>query len=53
MSLFSDKKIAGLRYMTCQSLKNPLGQVNLCLFFKVTVLNLYVTIMKPEIKLII
>ena len=22
MSLFSDKKIAGLRYMTCQSLKN-------------------------------
>ena len=33
MSLFSDKKIAGLRYMTCQSLKNPLGQVNLCFFF--------------------
>ena len=29
MSLFSDKKIAGLRYMTCQSSKNPLGQVNL------------------------
>ena len=29
-SLFSDKKIAGLRYMTCQSLKNHLGQVNLC-----------------------
>ena len=53
MSLFSDKKIAGLRYMTCQSLKNPLGQVNLCFFFKVTVLNLYVTIMKLEIKLII
>ena len=50
MSLFSDKKIAGLRYMTCQSLKNPLGQVNLCFFFKVTVLNLNVTIMKPEIK---
>ena len=46
-------KIAGLRYMTCQPLKNPLGQVNLCFFFKVTVLNLYVTIMKPEIKLII
>ena len=34
MSLFSDKKIAGLRYMTCQSLKNPLGQVNLCFFFQ-------------------
>ena len=49
MSLFSDKKIAGLRYMTCQSLKNPLGQVNLCFFSKL----LYVTIMKPEIKLII
>ena len=53
MSLFSNKKIAGPRYMTCQSLKNLLGQVNLCFFFKVTVLNLYVTIMKPEIKLII
>ena len=53
MSLFSDKKIAGLRYTTCQSLKNPLGQVNLCVFFEVTALNLYVTIMKPEIKLII
>ena len=25
-----DKKVAGLRYMTCQSLKNHLGQVNLC-----------------------
>ena len=37
MSLFSDKKIAGLRYMTYQSLKNPLGQVNLRFFFKVTV----------------
>ena len=34
MSLFSDKKIAGLRYMTCQSLKNPLGQVNLCFYSK-------------------
>ena len=32
MSLFSDKKIAGLRYMTCQSMKNLLGQVNLCFF---------------------
>ena len=52
MSLFLDKKIAGLRYMTCQSLKNPLGQVNLC-FYSKFVLNLYVTIMKPEIKLII
>ena len=52
MSLFSDKKIAGLRYMTCQSLKNPLGQVNLC-FFSRLVLNLYVTVMKPEIKLMI
>ena len=30
MSLFSDKKIAGLRYIRCQSLKNALGQVNLC-----------------------
>ena len=49
MSLFSDKKIAGLRYMTCQSLKNPSGQVNLCFFSKL----LYVTIMKPAIKLII
>ena len=49
MSLFSDKKIAGLRYMTCQTLKNPLGQVNLCFFSKL----LYVTIMEPEIKLII
>ena len=49
MSLFSDKKISGLRYMTCQSLKNPLGQVNLCFFSKL----LYVTIKKPEIKLII
>ena len=37
MSLFSDKKIAWLRHMTCQSLKNPLGQVNLCFFSKVTV----------------
>ena len=27
MSLFSDKKIAGLKYMTCQSLKNPLGKL--------------------------
>ena len=43
MSLFSDKKIAGLRYMTCQSLKNPLEQVNLCFLSKL----LYVTIMKP------
>ena len=34
MYLFSDKKIAGLRCMTCQSLKNPLGQVNLCFFFQ-------------------
>ena len=33
MSLFSDKKIAGLKYMTCQSLKNPLGQVN-CAFIQ-------------------
>ena len=32
MSLFSDKKIAGPRYMTCQSLKNPLEQVNLCFY---------------------
>ena len=52
MSLFSDKKITGLRYMTSQSLKNPLGQVNLCFYSKL-LLNLYVTIMKPEIKLII
>ena len=29
MSLLSDKQIAGLRYMTCLLLKNPLGQVNL------------------------
>ena len=49
MSLFSDKRIAGLRHMTCQSLKNPLGQVNLYFFSKL----LYVTIMKAEIKLII
>ena len=38
--------------MTCQSLKNPLGQVNLS-FYSKFVLNLYVTIMRPEIKLII
>ena len=50
---FSDEKIAVLRYVTRQSLKNPLGQVNLCFFFKATVLNLYVTIIKLEIKLII
>ena len=28
------QKIAGLRFMTCQSLKNPLGQVNLCFYSK-------------------
>ena len=33
-ALFSDKRIAGQRYMTCQSLKNPLGQVNLCFLSK-------------------
>ena len=32
MSLFSNRKIAGPRYMTCQSLKNPLGQANLCFY---------------------
>ena len=52
MSSFSDKKIAGLRYMTCQSLKNPFEQVNLCFYSKL-LCYLYVTIMKPEIKLII
>ena len=40
--------------MTCQSLKNPLIETSYCVIFsKVTVLYLYVTIMKPEIKLII
>ena len=40
MSLFSDHKIVGLRYMTCSSIK--------CLWDK-----LHVIMMNPEIKLII
>ena len=46
-------KIAGLRYMTCSSMKHPLGQVKFVRLFKATVLNLYVIMMKPEIELII
>ena len=53
MSLFSDKKIAGLKYMTCLSMMNPLGQVTFVRLFKVTALNLHVIMMKPEIKPII
>ena len=53
MSLFSDKKIAGLRYMTCSSMKTLRDELNLCDYSKVTVLNLCVIIMKPEVKLII
>ena len=34
-------------------MKNPLGQVKVARLFKVTVLNLHVIMMKPEIKLII
>ena len=33
--------------------EEPFGTSEFVLLFKVTVLNLYVTIMKPEIKLII
>ena len=33
MSSFSDKKIAGLRYMTCQSLKNLWDKL-ICAFFQ-------------------
>ena len=50
MSLFSDKHIAGLRYMTCSSMKNPLKQVKFMRLFTVTLLNLHVIMMKPEIK---
>ena len=34
MSLLSDKKMAGLRHMTCSSVKNPLGQVKFMDLFK-------------------
>ena len=39
--------------MTCQSMKKPLGQVKFVRLFKVTLLNLHVIMMKPDIKLII
>ena len=42
MSLFSEQMIAGLRYMTCLLMKNPLGQVRCVRLFKVTVFNLHV-----------
>ena len=47
------KKIAGLRYMTCSSMKSPLGQVKFVHLIKDAVLNLHVIMMKPEIKMII
>ena len=34
-------------------MKNPLGEVKFVHLFEVTVLNLHVIMMKPEIKLII
>ena len=52
MFLLSEKEIAGLRYMTCLSVKNPLGQLKFVRLFRVTVLNLHVIIMKPKFKLI-
>ena len=48
---FRYEKIIGLRYMLIE--KDPLGQVKFVHLLKVTVLNLHLTLMKPEIQLII
>ena len=52
MSLFSDKDCWD-KIHDMSIFEEPFGTSLFVLLFKVTVLSLYVTIMKPEIKLII
>ena len=52
--LFEKKKIIGIRYMACLSMRtiDHLGQVKFVDLFKVTGLISQVIMMKPEIQLI-
>ena len=53
MSLFSDKKDCWAQILDMLINEEPFGTSLYVSLFKVTVLNLHVIMMKPEIKLII